>query len=200
MVKKSYPFILASASPRRQSLLEQINIKPDQIIPADIDETPLPNEKPSELASRLSIEKAKFIAKNHKNSYVLAADTVVGVGRMILDKAETAKQTQAYLKKLSGRRHSVYGGITLATPDDRMITRCVKTVVQFKRLTDQDIQIYLDTGEWDGKAGGYAIQGYAESFIKFMRGSYSNVVGLSLYDTMQMLNGNGFCLESPNES
>lgn len=184
--------ILASASPRRVQLLEQVGITPDDIIPADIDETPLERELPRDLAQRLAIGKAQAIAAEHKDTFILAADTVVGCGRRILDKAEDETYARKCLEQLSGRRHHVYGGIALITPDGKTVKRLVDTVVQFKRLTENDIESYIKSNEWDGKAGGYAIQGLAESYIKFIRGSYSNVVGLSLYDTIQILSGAGF--------
>lgn len=184
--------ILASASPRRIELLTQIGITPDEVIPADIDETPIKKELPRDLALRLATEKARGVAAKHKDTYVLAADTVVGVGRRILDKAENESYTRQCLEKLSGRRHRVYGGVALITPDGKEVNRTVDTVVQFKRLEHKEIESYIAGKEWDGKAGGYAIQGTAASFIKYIRGSYSNVVGLSLYDTMQMLKGVGF--------
>lgn len=184
--------ILASASPRRVQLLEQVGITPDDIIPADIDETPLKAELPRDLAQRLALGKAQAIASEHEDAFVLAADTVVGCGRRILDKAEDESYARKCLTTLSGRRHHVYGGIALITPDGRIVRRLVDTVVQFKKLTENDIETYIQSGEWDGKAGGYAIQGLAESYIKFIRGSYSNVVGLSLYDTIQILTGVGF--------
>ncbi len=184
--------ILASASPRRVQLLEQVGITPDDIIPADIDETPLERELPRDLAQRLAIGKAEAIAAQHKDTFILAADTVVGCGRRILDKAEDEIYARKCLEQLSGRRHHVYGGIALITPEGKVIKRLVDTVVQFKRLTENDVETYIKSGEWDGKAGGYAIQGMAESYIKFIRGSYSNVVGLSLYDTIQILTGAGF--------
>lgn len=184
--------ILASASPRRLSLLKQINIIPDDVIPADIDESPLPREKPKDHAARLSLEKAKTIANNHPDAFILAADTVVACGQRILPKTLSEDETSECLKLISGRRHHVYGGISLITPHGKTITRVSDTLVQFKTLTQNEIKTYLETGEWNGVAGGYAIQGYASAFIKFMRGSYSNVVGLCLYDTMQILHGSGF--------
>ena len=184
--------ILASASPRRLDLLKQAGIEPDEVIPADIDETPLKNELPKDLAQRLAVSKALKISENHQNTFILAADTVVGAGRRILDKAEDIGYARLCLETLSGRRHHVYGGIALITPDGRMIKNCIDTLVQFKRLTSKDIETYLESGEWEGKAGGYAIQGMAESYIKYIRGSYSNVVGLSLYDTMKILDGAGY--------
>lgn len=184
--------ILASASPRRKSLLEQIGIelRPEQILPADIDEHVLSGEKPRELALRLAKEKARAVS--YKDAYILAADTVVACGRRILGKATDEKHAEKYLKLLSGRRHHVYGGICLITPDGKEHARLCDTVVKFKRLTPQEIQRYLDSNEWQGKAGAYGIQGHAASFIPFLQGSYSNVVGLSLYDTTQLLNGTGF--------
>lgn len=184
--------ILASASPRRVDLLRQININPDDIIPADINEAEEKGEPPRALAERLARQKAQAIALNNPEAFILAADTVVACGRHILPKTEDENETRKCLELLSGRRHHVYGGIAVITPDSKTISRCVDTVVQFKRLTHKDIQRYLETSQWQGVAGGYAIQGYASVFIKSIHGSYSNVVGLSLYDTMNMLEGNGF--------
>lgn len=147
---------------------------------------------PRELAKRLALGKAEAIAQEHKDAYILAADTVVGAERRILDKAIDKDYALHCLQTLSGRRHHVYGGIALITPEGKTVSRLVDTLVQFKALTPSEIEDYLSSEEWDGKAGGYAIQGRAESFIKFIRGSYSNVVGLSLYDTLSMLSGNGF--------
>lgn len=182
--------ILASASPRRLDLLKQVGIIPDQVIPSDIDETPLKNELPRDHALRLAAEKAKAISE--KNSFILAADTVVACGRRILPKAETEQQARDCLTLLSGRRHTVFGGIALSTPDGKIQTRLAETIVQLKSLTTQEIADYLQTGEWNGKAGGYAIQGLAAGFIKSIRGSHSNVVGLSLYDTLRMLETAGY--------
>ncbi|MGB0719827.1 MAG: Maf family protein [Bdellovibrionales bacterium] len=187
-----HKLILASASPRRVDLLKQIGITPNDIIPADIDETPLKAELPRNLAMRLAKEKAQAIAAGHQNTFILAADTVVACGRRILPKAETQTEAKDCLALLSGRRHHVYGGIAIITPNGKTVTRLCDTIVQFKRLSDSEIQTYLDNGEWHGKAGGYAIQGLAASYIKSINGSYSNVVGLSLYDTMNILTGNGF--------
>lgn len=184
--------ILASASPRRVQLLEQVGIKPDEILPADIDETPLKGELPRDLAKRLAVGKAQAVAEQHKDAYILAADTVVGCGRRILDKAEDEVYARKCLETLSGRRHHVYGGITLITPKGEAITRLVDTIVQLKRLSSSEIDQYIESGEWEGKAGGYAIQGQAAAYIKFIRGSYSNVVGLSLYDTIGILKGSGY--------
>jgi len=192
MSNMSNKLILASASPRRVQLLEQIGVTPDQIIPADIDETPLKAELPRDHALRLAQQKAEAIAADHPNAYILAADTVVACGRRILPKAENEQQARDCLALLSGRRHHVYGGIALITPEGKTHTRLADTIVQFKRLTAAEIDAYITSGEWDGKAGGYAIQGLAATYIKFIRGSYSNVVGLSLYDTMTMLNASDF--------
>ncbi len=190
--QKHKSLILASASPRRLQLLDQLNIIPDQIIPADIDETPLKNELPRDHALRLAQGKAEKIAANHPNTFILAADTVVACGRRILPKAENEQQARDCLTLLSGRRHHVYGGICIITDQGKTITRLIDTAVKFKTLTPQDIKSYIQSEEWDGKAGGYAIQGLAAGYISFLQGSYSNVVGLSLYDIMQILRGNDF--------
>jgi len=184
--------ILASSSPRRLDLLKQVHIIPDKIIAAEIDETPLKAELPRDLAARLAAEKAKSVRRKNPGAFILAADTVVACGRRILPKAEKEAEARECLGLLSGRRHHVYGGIAVITPAGKTIQKLCDTVVQFKTLTAADIETYLQTKEWQGKAGGYAIQGFAASFIKSIRGSYSNVVGLSLYDTMLILNGAGF--------
>ena len=184
--------ILASASPRRISLLKQIHITPDHIIPADIDESPLAKELPRDHALRLAQEKAQTIAAKHPDAYTLAADTVVAAGRRILPKTETEEDTRQCLTLLSGRSHRVYGGIALACPDGTLKSRVVETRLHFKRLSQKEIDTYIQSQEWQGVAGGYAIQGLAASFIKSLNGSHSNVVGLSLYDTMNMLIGAGY--------
>ncbi len=183
------PLILASASPRRLDLLKQIGVVPDNVVATDIDETPLKNELPQNLALRLAQQKAQAVTSD---GYILAADTVVACGRRILPKATTKQEAQACLELLSGRRHHVYGGIALLSPDGKIRRKLCDTVVQFKKLRREEIDLYIENGEWQGKAGGYAIQGFAACFIKFIRGSYSNVVGLSLYDTMALLNGAGY--------
>ncbi|MCF8496414.1 MAG: Maf family nucleotide pyrophosphatase [Alphaproteobacteria bacterium] len=184
--------ILASASPRRTALLKSIGIIPAAIAPANIDETSLKGELPRDLALRLSIAKARAIAPSHPEAFVLAADTVAATGRRVLPKTETREEAAECLGLLSGRRHHVYGGITLLMPDGTIRSRVTDTVVHFKRLSTAEIAAYLETGEWRGVAGGYAVQGYAERFVKSINGSYSNIVGLSLYDTMALLEGNGF--------
>ena len=190
------PFILASASPRRVELLNLVGIVPDHILPADIDETRKPGELPRDLASRLAQEKAQAIYQ-HKNTqtdgaYILAADTVVACGRDILEKAADEEEARKFLSKLSGSRHIVWGGISVITPDGKQIGRCVKTIVKFKKLSKTELDAYLALNEWQGKAGAYGIQGRAAAFVNFLGGSHSNVVGLSLYDTIQMLKGTGF--------
>ena len=187
--------ILASASPRRLDLLAQIGLVPDQVIPAEIDETPLKDELPRQLASRLAESKARVIADSHKNAYVLGADTVVACGRRVLAKAETEAEARLCLALLSGQKHRVFGGICLIAPDGSKVSRRVVTIVQFKRLSAGEVTGYIECGEWEGKAGAYAIQGLAASFIKRINGSYSNVVGLSLYETTTLLNGKGFYTE-----
>ena len=184
--------ILASASPRRLQLLKQIHITPGQIIPAAIDEAPRKGENPADLAQRLAVEKAQAVAQLHPDCFVIGADTVVSCGRQILPKTETEAQAQACLEQLSGRRHHVLGGIAVITPAGKVIKRCCDTLVQFKSITKQDVSYYIKSGEWQGVAGGYAVQGYAGAFIKSIQGSYSNIVGLSLYDTMNMLQGAGY--------
>lgn len=189
-MKNNQKLLLASASPRRVELLKQSQIIPDKISPADIDETPSKNELPGPHALRLAIGKAdKMKSDDH---FVLAADTVVACGRRILPKAETADDVKLCLDLISGRRHRVYGGIAVITPEGKKISRLVTTTVHFKKLSDAEIKAYIDSGEGIGKAGGYAIQGLASSYIKSINGSYSNIVGLSIYDTVQMLKGTDF--------
>ncbi len=191
-LKSNFPLILASASPRRQELLAQINVTPDLIIPAHIDETPHSRETPRQLAQRLAVSKSAFIQKDHPNHFILGSDTVVALGKRLLGKADTPKEAHAYLSLLSGRRHKVYSGISLITPDGRQISRVVVTSVIFKRLSKRDIDNYLKHDEWQGKAGAYAIQGMAAQYIKAINGSYSNVVGLPLFESANMLRGNGY--------
>ncbi len=175
-------FILASASPRRQELLAQIGLTPTQIIPADIDENPFENELPKPHAERLATEKAAKVAQMHSGQLILAADTVVACGKRILPKAEDEKTARACLKMLSGRRHRVISGISIITAEGKQHTKSVSTTVAFKRLSPTDIDHYIASDEWRGKAGGYAIQGLGAIFIRFISGSYSNVVGLPLFE------------------
>jgi septum formation protein len=184
--------VLASASPRRRDLLAQIGIVPAAIDPAEIDETPLKDELPVAYAQRIAALKLETVMQRHSGRFVLAVDTVVACGRRILPKAEDEATARRCLTLLSGRRHHVLGGMALATPDGRRVTRLVDTAVIFKRLSEEEIAAYLRCGEWRGKAGGYAVQGHAAVFVRALSGSYSNVVGLSLYDVAAMLNGLGF--------
>jgi len=183
------PLVLASASPRRLDLLRQIGIEPSAIDPADTDETPGRGEAPRAYAERMARAKLDIVVPRHPEALVLAADSVVAVGRRILPKAETKEQARDCLMLLSGRRHKVVGGLALAAPGGKVRARLVETVVRFKRLEPDEIHAYLASGEWQGKAGGYAIQGRAAAFAVFISGSYSNVVGLPLYETLSLLRG-----------
>lgn len=174
--------VLASASPRRRDLLGQIGITPDAVAPADIDETPTKGELPKPHAERLAREKAAAVAKAHSEALVLAADTVVACGKRILPKAEDEATARACLKLLSGRRHNVITGISLVLPCGRQLTKSVTTKVAFKNLSARDIDRYIASNEWHGKAGGYAIQGLGATFVRIISGSYSNVVGLPLFE------------------
>ena len=184
--------ILASASPRRLDLLAQIGIVPDAVDPAELDETPLPRELPGPHALRLAEAKARAVAARHPGAFVLAADTVVACGRRILPKAETERDARFCLNLLSGRRHRVQGGICVIAPDGRASQRLVTTVVTFKNLDDGEKAAYLALGEWRGKAGGYAIQGHAAVFVRYLGGSYPNVVGLALHEAYGLLRGLGY--------
>ncbi len=191
-VPKRPPLILASASPRRLDLLKQIGIVPDKVDPAHINEHLLPNEKPRDLAGRLALEKGRAVADRHRGSFLLSADTVVAVGQRSLAKAEDVDEARRFLNLLSGRRHKVFTGVTLYTPSGQTISRLVTTSVIFKPLSGHEISAYLHTEEWKGKAGGYAIQGRAASFVRAVQGSYSNVVGLPLFEVSNLLIGNGY--------
>lgn len=186
------PFVLASASPRRLELLLQIGIVPDTVAPADIDETFAEGEAPVALALRLAAEKANAVAAAHQGSWVLGADTVVACGRRILPKPEDEAAVRHCLKLLSGRRHRVHGGVSVIDPGGRAHSRRVETQIVFKRLDEAEIETYVECGEWRGKAGGYAIQGRAARFVKAVHGSYSNVVGLPLFETVALLEGLGY--------
>ena len=185
------PLVLASASPRRRTLLTQIGYAPDLVEPGAVDEAPRRGERPETLAARLGRAKAAAVAARHPGTFVLGADTVVACGRRILDKAETEENARHCLALLSGRRHRVHGGVTVIDPKGRAASRLVRTVVAFKRLSPDETEAYLAGGEWRGKAGGYAIQGRAAAFIRFVSGSYSNVVGLPLHETYRLLAGLG---------
>ncbi len=179
--------VLASASPRRLVLLRQIGLEPDAIDPADTDETPRPREVPRAYALRMAEAKLAAVVPRHPaDAVVLAADSVVAVGRRILPKAETEAEARECLGLLSGRRHKVLGGVAVACRG-KMRTRLVETAVRFKRLERGEIEDYVQNGEWQGKAGGYAVQGRAAAFVSFLSGSYSNVVGLPLFETLALL-------------
>ncbi len=190
--------VLASGSPRRLALLAQIGLEPDALMPAEVDETPERSELPRTLAVRLGREKAEKVIErvrdntDLRDAYILGADTVVAVGRRILPKPELMEEAAACLRLLSGRTHRVYTGVCLVTPHNAVKTRLVESRVRFKRLSSLDIESYLDSGEWRGKAGGYAIQGLAGGFVVKLVGSYPNVVGMPLFETATMLGGEGF--------
>ncbi len=194
----SYDLVLASESPRRLALLEQIGIEPTALRPASIDETPKKGERPRSLAQRLA--RLKALASHERiqdepqlqNAFVLSADTVVAVGRLSIGKPEYLDEAAKALATLSGRTHKVYTAICLVTPEGRVRMRTVETRVRMKRLNRQEIESYLACGEWRGKAGGYAIQGIAGAFIQKIVGSYSNVVGLPLIEVVNLLVGEGF--------
>lgn len=183
--------ILASASPRRQELLGRIGIRPDLIKPADIDETPLKNETPRAYALRVAVDKAREIASIHPNDFVLSADTVVSVGRRILPKAETIEDVSLCLELLSGRNHDVTTAIALIK-NGKLAKRIVATKIKFKLLSKAEIDEYVSSNEWHGKAGGYGIQGMAGAFCKHLNGSWESVMGLPLYETKCLLDGMGY--------
>ena len=185
------PLVLASASPRRRDLLAQLDITIDAFLPAEIDESTRPGELPRPYAERMAAEKLAQVAGQRPEALVLAADTVVAVGRRILPKTETAAAAGACLDLLSGRGHRVLGAIALGLPGGAVRTRLVQTAVGFKRLDASERAAYLASGEWRGKAGGYAIQGRAAAFATRLDGSYSNVVGLDLHTVYQLLKGAG---------
>ena len=190
--------VLASGSPRRVTLINQTGIEPDALRPAELDETPKRGELPRACANRLARAKAEAALEmvrlddELRGAYILAADTVVAVGRRIMPKAELLDEAAQCLRLLSGRNHRVHTAVCLITPAEAFRQRLVETKVRFKRLSDEDIEAYLASGEWRGKAGGYAAQGIAGSFIVKIVGSYSNVVGLPLYETTTLLSGEGY--------
>jgi len=190
--------VLASGSPRRLGLLNQGGIEPDQLLPADLDEMPLKGELPRACATRLARNKAEAAleairrSEELRGSFIVAADTVVAVGRRILPKAELLDEAAQCLRLLSGRNHRVYSGVCVVTPKEAFRQRLVETRVRFKRLSQDDLEAYLASGEWRGKAGGYAVQGLAGAFVVKVVGSYTNVVGLPLYETLALLAGEGY--------
>ena len=190
--------VLASGSPRRLALLNQGGIEPDSLLPAEIDELPMKGELPRALATRLARAKAEAalqavrLDEELRGSFILAADTVVAVGRRIMPRAEMLDEAAACLRLLSGRNHRVYSAVCLVTPKESFRQRLVETRVRFKRLSKEELEAYLASGEWRGKAGGYAIQGLAGAFIVKIVGSYTNVVGLPLQETIALLSGEGY--------
>jgi septum formation protein len=198
MAETFVKLVLASASPRRLALLERVGLTPDLLNPSDVDETPHKREAPRSLSVRLATEKAKAASAMPQvkalgpNVFVLAADTVVGLGRRILPKAETAKEAEDCLWLLSGRSHWVYSTVCLIAPGGKTSSRCVQTKLRFKRLSREDVESYIRSDEWRGKAGGYAIQGRAESFVRNLNGSHSAVIGLPLYESVHLLEGAGY--------
>jgi len=186
------PLLLASASPRRLDLLAQIGITPALVWSPELDETPLRDEPPRALALRLARAKAEAGSRHEPSALVLAADTVVALGRRILPKAETEAEAARCLSLLSGRRHRVLSAVALLHPSGRASSRLVETVVTWKRLTPAELRSYLASGEWQGKAGGYAIQGVAARFVRYLAGSHSGVVGLPLHETAMLLEGMGW--------
>ncbi|MEA1617297.1 Maf family nucleotide pyrophosphatase [Erythrobacter sp. T5W1-R] len=182
---------LASASPRRRDLLARLGIAPDAVSPADIDETPLRGELPRAYCVRMGLEKARVVTAT---GHVLAGDTVVAAGRRILPKTEHEDEARACLELLSGRRHQVLSSVALRAPDGSIKTRLSENIVRFKVLSPDEIRAYLASGEWHGKAGGYAIQGAAEGLIQWIRGSHSAIMGLPLYETRALLKLAGFAI------
>jgi septum formation protein len=195
MVDQAARLVLASASPRRLALLDRIGLAPDLLNPTDVDETPLRRESPRRLSIRLAEEKALKAKEAPQvkglggRVYILAADTVVGLGRRILPKAESQQDAKDCLSLLSGRSHWVYSSVCLVAPDGSKTTRCVETKLRFKRLSRDDMESYLKSEEWKGKAGGNAIQGRAEAFVRQLSGSHSAVIGLPLFETVNLLQG-----------
>lgn len=184
--------ILASSSPRRLELLASMGIIPDQILSPDVDESCVKGELVRDYVKRIAHLKARAVHNQFPEAYVLAADTVVEIGRKIVLKAETLEGAKQILAQLSGRRHRVYTGICVLSPQNKESSRVVITRLSFKRLSQDEIEDYLASGEWEGKAGAYGIQGRAGKFVKFISGSYTNVVGLPLYETDSLLKGLGF--------
>ena len=190
--------VLASGSPRRLALLNQAGIEPDSLLPSEVDELPIKGELPRALATRLARAKAEAalqavrLDEDLRGSFILAADTVVAVGRRIMPKTEMLDEAAACLRLLSGRRHRVYSAVCLVTPKEGFRQRLVETRVRFKRLSKEELEAYLASGEWRGKAGGYAIQGLAGAFVVKIVGSYTNVVGLPLQETIALLSGEGY--------
>jgi len=192
LTRDAQRLVLASASPRRLDLLRQIGLVPDGVRAAEIDESPLPKETPRVMALRLAAAKAAVVAAAEPGAFVLAADTVVAVGRRVLGKASTREAARAHLSLLSGRAHKVLTAVAVVAPSGARAERLVETKLAFKRLTQTEIDAYLDSGEWEGKAGAYGVQGLAGAFVIQLQGSYPAVVGLPLYETLNLLQGLGW--------
>lgn len=197
--RKNPPLILASASPRRRDLLATLYVRPDGISPADIDESVLSGELPRPYGQRVARQKAQKIYTDRQESgqaptIILAADTVVGVGRRILPKTETEDEARMCLALMSGRAHRVFTAVAIIDAEGMLREKCVETRLKMKRLSEDEIKFYLKSGEWNGKAGGYGIQGYAGAFITHLSGSYSNVVGLPVAETRNLLLASGYQL------
>lgn len=184
--------ILASASPARLKLMEQAGFPPDKVLPADVDETPLKSERPEDYVLRVARKKADAIAALHPDAYIVAADTVACIGRNIIGKARDADHAREIIRNFSGRRHRVHTGLCVIAPGGRSRTRRVTTVVKFAFLSDQELDTYIASGEWQGKAGAFGIQGRGGSFIEWVNGSVSNVIGLPLTDARNLLKGLGY--------
>jgi septum formation protein len=201
-MRDQLPLILASASSSRVALLAQVNIVPDKILPADIDETPKPSEKAGILASRLAYEKAQKIASQQDNCIILAADTVPVVGGRVLGKSETKEDVARTLRLLSNRRHQVYTAICVIAKvngESKIRQKLVKSIVKMKLITPAEINYFADLEQGIGKAGGYSLQGYAESFVQYMSGSFSNIIGLPLYETVNLLSSVGYVADFLNK-
>lgn len=192
MSLKSGALVLASASPRRLELLGQVGITPDLVDPADIDETPLRDETPRRLVERLGLEKARAVAARHPGAYVLAADTIVAVGRRILGKPEDEADARRMIGLLSGRAHRVLTGVAVVGPGDRVASRVVESRLTFKRITDAELDAFIAGGDWTDASGAYKIHKLAGAFVSDLRGSFTSVVGLPLYETLNLLKGLGW--------
>ena len=189
---KNINLILASSSPQRLELLKQIDIVPDKVVPAKIEETPNKSEKPRDFVIRMSKEKALNVSNQYKDSYVLSGDTIVALGRRIIGKPSNKAEAENYLKLLSGRRHRVLSAVTLITPDNKEMTKVTVTRVKFSRLHKNDLLEYIKTNEWKGRAGGYAIQGKASAFIPWINGSYTGIVGFPVNEVKNLLSSSGW--------
>tara|TARA_Y100001960_G_C14673887_1_gene827494 strand:+ start:553 stop:1137 length:585 start_codon:yes stop_codon:yes gene_type:complete len=189
---KNIHLILASSSSQRLELLKQIDIFPDKIVPAKIEENPNKGEKPRDFVIRMSKEKALNVSKKYEGSYVLSGDTIVSVGRRIIGKPSNKEEAEKYLNLLSGRRHRVLSAVTLITPENKEITKVTLTRVKFSRLNKHDLLEYIKTNEWKGRAGGYAIQGKASAFIPWINGSYTGIVGFPINEVKNLLSSSGW--------